>query len=338
MWLFYQTQEAVLNMTILKQYKFCYICLKLKYRRSKSHCHWHWSSQLRCGMKSWREVLRPLATKTTASRCSWQRLALGPSSWRCWCSPPCGARTRPGAAPPGWAPQACRRCVAEDLEVCRCCPGESWRRVAGRRPGQPGSRLSACWPPCSPPPPPACFRWPCRTLRCNASTRWSASPWQVRPPRCKEPFPPGQRKENSTPGSIQSDLYHLAKCPPPFAERPGDLRVVHLGGRLDDLVTLDLAPNSEWKASLKYFSWATITSWKMHIAQVGAINMASSPATHCPHILSEWNLFRDFGSTNHCPLCHGSLCSGCCRLLQQWWLKSFLCLHRHKSYCSMLLP
>ena len=67
----------------------------------------------------------------------------------------------------------------------------------------------------------------------------------VRPPRCKEPFPPGQRKESSTPGSIQSDLYHLAKGPPPLAERLGDLRVVHLGGRLDDLVTLDLAPNHE---------------------------------------------------------------------------------------------
>ena len=67
----------------------------------------------------------------------------------------------------------------------------------------------------------------------------------VRPPRCKEPFPPGQRKESSTPGSIQSDLYHLAKGPPPLSERLGDLRVVHLGGRLDDLVTLDLAPNHE---------------------------------------------------------------------------------------------
>ena len=43
----------------------------------------------------------------------------------------------------------------------------------------------------------------------------------------------------------------------------------------------------------------------------------------CPHILSKWNLFRDLGSTNHCPFCNGSLCSGCCRLLQQWWLNSF---------------
>ena len=100
--------------------------------------------------------------------------------------------------------------------------------------------------------------------RCKASTGWSSSPWHaslvgtcspgtpscvealgVRPPRCKEPFPPGQRKESSTPGSIQFDLYHLAKGPPPLAERLGDLRVVHLRGRLDDLVTLDLAPNHE---------------------------------------------------------------------------------------------
>ena len=63
----------------------------------------------------------------------------------------------------------------------------------------------------------------------------------VRPPRCKEPFPPGQRKKNSTLGSIQFDLHHLAKFLPPLAERLGDLSVVHLGGRLDDLVMLDLA-------------------------------------------------------------------------------------------------
>ena len=43
----------------------------------------------------------------------------------------------------------------------------------------------------------------------------------------------------------------------------------------------------------------------------------------CP---DEIYLFRDLGSTNHCPLCHGSLCSGCCRLLQQWWLNP-LCLY-----------
>ena len=158
------------------------------------------------------EVLLPREEAwMTASRCSWRSFGRGPSSLPGRCSPPCGGGTRPWAALPGWGPQACKGCDAGGWGVCRGSPEERRRRGAGRRPGQAGSRPSACWSPCWPPPPPPCSRSPCRTPRCNASTRSSASPWRaslagtcsrgtrscaeasaVLPPRCKVPSPPDQ--------------------------------------------------------------------------------------------------------------------------------------------------